>query len=100
MANIGRLPAPLAEHWDWQQQGACREVGSDNFFAPPGERPSARLRRETKAKAVCATCTVREACLSWSLKVREPYGVWGGATPDERLAILNGTAGTAAAAAS
>ena len=32
----------------------------------------------TRAKAICANCTVRELCLSQALARREPYGVWGG----------------------
>jgi WhiB family redox-sensing transcriptional regulator len=30
------------------------------------------------AKALCAPCPVRSACLSGALARREPYGVWGG----------------------
>lgn len=32
-----------------------------------------------RAKALCATCPVREACLAGALQRGEPYGVWGGA---------------------
>jgi WhiB family redox-sensing transcriptional regulator len=31
-----------------------------------------------RAKAICATCAAREACLTRALQRREPYGVWGG----------------------
>jgi WhiB family redox-sensing transcriptional regulator len=31
-----------------------------------------------RAKALCAGCPAREACLSGALRRREPYGVWGG----------------------
>lgn len=87
MANISRLPAPLMQNWGWQQQGACRETGDTLFFAPMGERPSTRTRREAAAKEVCAGCPVRRQCLDWALTVREPYGVWGGTTPEERAGI-------------
>ncbi len=30
------------------------------------------------AKALCAPCPVREACLAGALERREPWGVWGG----------------------
>ena len=43
--------------------------------------------REAAAKAVCAACPVIEQCRKHSLKVREPYGVWGGLTEDDREAI-------------
>jgi WhiB family transcriptional regulator, redox-sensing transcriptional regulator len=31
-----------------------------------------------RAKALCADCPVREACLAGALERREPAGVWGG----------------------
>ena len=31
-----------------------------------------------RAKAICATCTVRQLCLSTALQRQEAYGVWGG----------------------
>lgn len=36
------------------------------------------------AKLVCADCPVRLACLQVALDNNEQYGVWGGATFDER----------------
>ena len=30
------------------------------------------------AKALCAPCPIREACLTGALDRREPWGVWGG----------------------
>ncbi|MGH3412163.1 MAG: WhiB family transcriptional regulator [Marmoricola sp.] len=43
----------------------------DLFFA---ERPEMLER----AKALCASCPVREHCLAGALDRREPHGVWGG----------------------
>ena len=40
-----------------------------------------------KAKAVCAECPARDACLGWALEHSE-YGIWGGLTEDERRALL------------
>jgi WhiB family redox-sensing transcriptional regulator len=60
----------------------------DLFFHPEGERGSARRRRAEAAKAICATCPVIKECREQSLTVREPYGVWGGLSEDERAAIL------------
>lgn len=31
-----------------------------------------------RAKALCADCPVRQACLASALHRREPWGVWGG----------------------
>jgi WhiB family redox-sensing transcriptional regulator len=84
MAEISRLPGPVADLWEWQYQGACRRVDPSVFFHPEGERGPARRRRDDAAKAVCASCPVMQECRQHALTVREPYGVWGGMTEDER----------------
>ncbi|HKG52476.1 MAG TPA: WhiB family transcriptional regulator [Actinomycetales bacterium] len=86
MAEISRLPGPVADVWEWQYQGACRRVDPAVFFHPEGERGPARRRRDEAAKAVCATCPVVRECREHALAVREPYGVWGGMTEQEREA--------------
>lgn len=40
------------------------------------------------AKAICAQCPVREACLEYALATRERDGVWGGATERERRRMI------------
>lgn len=87
MADISRLPGPNADIWDWQLLGACRGADPNIFFHPEGERGPAREAREKAAKAICASCPVRVTCAEHALSVREPYGVWGGLSEDEREAI-------------
>lgn len=48
----------------------CRSA-PELFFA---EHP----RDLDQAKALCAMCPVRAACLEGALERGEPYGVWGG----------------------
>ncbi len=84
MADISRLPGPNADRWDWQLDGACRGEDPNLFFHPEGERGAAREARETAAKAICAQCPVLRECAEHALAVREPYGVWGGMSEDER----------------
>ncbi len=88
MTVIHRLPAPRAELWEWQQAGACRRADPALFFCPEGERGPTRDRRELAAKTVCLSCPVIRECREHALAVREPYGVWGGLTPEEREALL------------
>ena len=76
MAEISRLPRPVPSAWEWQYQGACQTLPSEMFFHPDGERGPRRVNREKTAKAICA------------LSVQEPYGIWGGLSEDDRLAIL------------
>ncbi len=86
MAEISRLPGPVADLWDWQFEGLCRTSSPEVFFHPEGERGPARRRRDQEAKDVCAQCPVLRQCRDHALQVREPYGVWGGMTEDEREA--------------
>lgn len=87
MAEISRLPRPVADEWEWQYQGACRTVDPETFFHPDGERGPRRRQREMNAKAICATCPVIQQCREHALKVQEPFGIWGGMSEDDRLAI-------------
>ncbi|HET8595503.1 MAG TPA: WhiB family transcriptional regulator [Intrasporangium sp.] len=91
MAEISRLPGPLAERWDWQLEGACRTVSPETFFHPEGERGPRRRAREAAAKAICGACPVVTECLQHALSVREPYGIWGGLSELERELLLDGT---------
>ncbi|MEE1928025.1 WhiB family transcriptional regulator [Streptomyces sp. TRM 70351] len=88
MADFSRLPGPNADLWDWQLLAACRGVDSSLFFHPEGERGAARSAREASAKEVCMRCPVRAQCAAHALSVREPYGVWGGLTEDEREELM------------
>lgn len=88
MAEFRRLPAPREGDWDWQVAAACRGHDTASFYHPENERGPSRVRREMQAKAVCATCPVVADCLHWALAAREPYGVWGGLSAEERESVL------------
>lgn len=95
MAEIARLPKPLVEIWKWQQSGACKDLPSEMFFHPDGERGPSRRNRENRALAICQTCPVITQCRKQALMIQEPYGIWGGLTEDDRLVILNNRLGDA-----
>jgi WhiB family redox-sensing transcriptional regulator len=67
---------------------ACRGADPDLFFGPDAERVTDRQRREAQAKAICAGCPVRVACLAYALDTCQAFGIWGGADEDERRAML------------
>ena len=90
MAEISRLPGPVADLWEWQLDGACRTADPRLFFHPEGERGPARANREARAKQICRTCPVLEQCRQHALAVHEPYGVWGGLSESERDEIIRG----------
>lgn len=65
----------------WRELGACRGLEPSMFY--PDDEDDAE-----EAKAVCAGCDVRVACLEHALSIREKQGVWGGATERERRRII------------
>ena len=69
----------------WRARAACRGHDTDLFF-PPGETGEATEQIE-EAKAICATCPVRKACLEYALATRQEYGIWGGMTEAERRSL-------------
>ena len=91
MADVSRLPGPVADLWDWQLDGACRTEDPTMFFHPEGERGSDRARRQAAARAVCAGCQVLLECREHALAVREPYGIWGGLSEEDREAVYRNT---------
>lgn len=89
MADVSHLPGPLMDLWEWQYEGACRDLDTELFFHPDGERGGTRRRRAEAAKAICATCPVIAQCRAHALRSREPYGVWGGMSEEERREWLS-----------
>ncbi|EST35235.1 transcription factor WhiB [Streptomyces roseochromogenus subsp. oscitans DS 12.976] len=64
----------------WRAQALCAQTGPDFFFPEPGS--SVR-----EAKRICAMCELRPACLDYALANDERFGVWGGLSEKERLAL-------------
>lgn len=80
---------PLLQVDGWQAAAACRGEDASAFFAPNYfEKRSEKSAREAAAKMICARCPVREVCLEYALRIREPHGVWGGRNEMERRALL------------
>ena len=65
----------------WRQRAACRGIDPDIFYPASEEEAD-------EAKAICAQCPVREACLEYALANRERDGVWGCATERERRRMI------------
>lgn len=79
------------QHLDdlWQAKAACRGPHTGLFFPPAHfERKDDRDAREKRAKAICAGCPVRNPCLQYALRIREPHGIWGGLNEAERRELL------------
>src|SRR5579864_1481118 len=73
----------------WQAKAACRGPQAAVFFPPTSfERKHEKEIRESRAKAICASCSVRRPCVVYALRIREPHGIWGGLTEIERKQVL------------
>lgn len=88
MAEIYAMPAPREGDWDWAMRAACKGIGTHHFYHPDAERGPSKARREARAKALCSTCPVIRNCLDWALAAREPYGIWGGTSVEDRERML------------
>lgn len=76
----------------WHDRAACSGESGMLFYPPSRpERKPARLRRESRALAVCERCPVRDDCLRHAVDNNERYGIWGGLTDRERLAAVSST---------
>ena len=69
-------------HLSWRVQAACGGVEAILFFPDADDDPA------LEAKAVCARCPVRVACLDHALRNGETAGVWGGTTERDRRRIV------------
>ncbi len=74
----------------WQSKASCRGPHAEIFFPPArSERKAEKLHREERAKAICATCSVRVDCLDYAIRIHEPHGIWGGLNEVERKQVAN-----------
>jgi hypothetical protein len=72
--TMARPAAPAVG--DWHGRGGCAGAYPDVFFPSHGA-PG------TKARKICAACTVREQCLDHAVAADE-FGIWGGLDQQER----------------
>ena len=74
---------------DWQLKATCRGPQSVVFFPLSHfERKEEKEAREAQAKSICATCSVRQPCLDYAIRIREPHGIWGGLNEVERKQLV------------
>ncbi len=73
--------------YDWRQAAACADVDPEIFY-PLDLYPIGPA--VTSARAICAGCPVRTACLRDVMAGEDSarrWGITGGHTPDERTAL-------------
>jgi len=65
---------------EWRRRAACRDLDTAVFFPETADQVAT-------AKAVCASCPVREACLDFAVITRQDDGVWGGLDENARRRV-------------
>jgi WhiB family transcriptional regulator, redox-sensing transcriptional regulator len=74
----------------WLDRAACRDQDPEQFFPESGEQVKA-----AEAKAICASCQVRDHCLDLAVTaaggLAGDHGVFGGTLPDERSRLRGNT---------
>ena len=68
-----------AERWS---RAACSTADPDLFFPISSSGPA--VHQAKRAKAICARCEIRQACLDYAIDAGPIQGVWGGMTERER----------------
>ena len=65
---------------EWKNHGVCTNSPEPDLFFP------VRGTSSRAAKALCASCPVRQECLEAALRLhpQEDWGIWGGTSRDER----------------
>jgi WhiB family redox-sensing transcriptional regulator len=61
----------------------CATTDPELFFPPVGNEDGVARQ----AKKLCQTCPVIKECLTYALVNQEQFGIWGGMSPRERMAM-------------
>jgi WhiB family redox-sensing transcriptional regulator len=70
----------------------CSEIDPEIWFpSMENGRVQSSYEAANYAKSVCARCPLALACLTTALHNKEEYGIWGGATPNERKKLKTRT---------
>jgi WhiB family redox-sensing transcriptional regulator len=62
----------------WRLHAACIDISNPDVFFP------AVGHSADEARAICRRCPVKDDCLSFAVRQRIPYGIWGGMNYNER----------------
>lgn len=73
---------------DWSDFGSCRDNDPELWF-PVSNIGLGRVQAD-RAKAICGRCPVTTQCLEAALTKGIGYGIWGGATEQERQQMRGG----------
>ena len=77
---------------DWRKDAACSGMDTNLFFeeATTNEQRAEAAAKREAARAICNACPVKQQCLEFALENDIRYGMFGGLTYRNRLAIRTG----------
>ena len=81
-ADLPRLPRGVTLDLEVLRDAACRPDDLELFYPEPDDQAA-----EQAAKAICAACPVKDACLEMALVTGDQHAILGGTTPAERVPI-------------
>lgn len=85
--RVSIRPETVETNENWRDDAACKGR-TELFFPAHRERGTRAAIRQASAKAVCASCTVRDQCVKDAMRIPErAFGIWGG-YPEDRFARL------------
>lgn len=67
------------QKFDWMDDASCKGM-TEMFFPEKGDADGT----VEAAKAVCATCSVKDECLEFAVDNSFAYGIWGGMSARQR----------------
>jgi WhiB family redox-sensing transcriptional regulator len=79
-APLAALLDAIGDVPEWQLDAACRGLDTDMFFPERGEPVE-------QARNVCRSCTVANACATFSLANGEKWGLWGAMSEADRRRV-------------
>jgi WhiB family redox-sensing transcriptional regulator len=80
--SLPGLPDGVTLDLEVLRDAACGEKDLELFYPEPDDQAA-----EQAAKAICAGCLVRDACLEMALATGDQHAILGGTTPAERVPI-------------
>jgi WhiB family redox-sensing transcriptional regulator len=98
MKNLNDLYQQISrtgQDLNWHAYAACADYinVSDVWFAESTRGKDDQIQAATytkHAQLICSSCPVIEECGEYAIRTREPYGVWGGLTVDQRKTLWKG----------
>lgn len=70
---------------NWTADAVCARTDPEAFFPDVGGS-------NRQAKALCDTCPAKAPCLAWALEHNIQFGIWGGASREDRQRMNRGAA--------